>query len=746
MTWGVLLAAVLADATNPPPADHAPIVVTAPRAPGSAIGDIPPQVTLDAEEVQALGATSVGDIIGQLSAQTRSGQGRGGEAPVVLLNGRRISGFAEVRDLPPEAVARVDVLPEEVALKYGYAATQRVINIVLVDRFKAITGELEPRVATGVRRNDFNTEFNLVRIGKANRFTLDMQYQVAQALTEARGGITGSGNQAPFRTLLPETGQFTANAVFAFPLSRSINATLNGRLDSLDSTAGLGSDAGGIAALRQRRRTITSHAGVTLGGDIAKWRWSATGNYDRIETRTLTQTTRPDDDRARSTSTIAAADLTISGPLTTIPAGPVSISLGGGAQIIRFNSLAERTGVATPGASARDIGTARINLDIPLASRKRGFLGALGEVSVNGNILVQHLSDFGTLTTRGFGGRWEPVKPLSFLVSVTDEDGAPTPQQLANPAIFTPDVRVFDFTRGETATIIQRDGGNAALRADKRHVFKAEVTLKPWEKPDLSFSANYVRSTIQRPISAFPAITPAVEAAFPGQIVRDAAGRLISIDARPVNFASADRSELRWGLNYARTWGRDGAAGGARVRGFGGGGGVQGIGGRGFGQGGSRMQLSLYHTIHLTDRTVLRAGLAPLDLLNGAAIGSRGGQPRHELELSGGAFRNGFGIRFNGVWQSATMVTSPDGLPARTLRFGPIGTLNLRLFASPGQRPKLLARAPWVKGFRIILAIDNLFDTRQHVTDGNGAVPQRYQPGYLDPLGRTIRIGVRRTF
>jgi len=57
----------------------------------------------------------------------------------VLLNGRRISGPGEMRDIPTEAIQRVEILPEEVALKYGYTADQKVVNIVLRQRFRAST-------------------------------------------------------------------------------------------------------------------------------------------------------------------------------------------------------------------------------------------------------------------------------------------------------------------------------------------------------------------------------------------------------------------------------------------------------------------------------------------------------------------------------------------------------------------------------------------------------------------------------
>ena len=71
-----------------------------------------------------------------------------GGRPIVLLNGLRISGFREIRDLPPEAIERMEILPEEVALKYGYAADQRVVNIVLRRRFNSTNVELRGRAAT----------------------------------------------------------------------------------------------------------------------------------------------------------------------------------------------------------------------------------------------------------------------------------------------------------------------------------------------------------------------------------------------------------------------------------------------------------------------------------------------------------------------------------------------------------------------------------------------------------------------
>ena len=57
-----------------------------------------------------------------------------------------------------------------------------------------------------------------------------------------------------------------------------------------------------------------------------------------------------------------------------------------------------------------------------------------------------------------------------------------------------------------------------------------------------------------------------------------------------------------------------------------------------------------------------------------------------------------------------------------------------------------LVRHSWARGARVTLSVNNLFDTRQRVHDVTGVTPLAYQPGYLDPLGREIRISFRKLF
>ena len=80
---------------------------------------------------------------------------------------------------------------------------------------------------------------------------------------------------------------------------------------------------------------------------------------------------------------------------------------------------------------------------------------------------------------------------------------------------------------------------------------------------------------------------------------------------------------------------------------------------------------------------------------------------------------------------------------AGDLHFGALATLDLRIFANLQNRFRGKA---WARGTRITLSAQNLFDTRQRVTDATGTTPYAYQRDYLDPLGRTLLLSVRRIF
>lgn len=885
------------------------VTITASGKPfGAVLGDIPPEETFTAADVRAIGVSSVEDLLTELQPQTTSGLG--GD-PVILLNGRRISGRGEIRDLPSEAIQRVEVLPEEVALKYGYSADQKVVNIVLRQRFRASTVDATVGGSTDGGQMTEQLNWSRLQLNRDGRTNLSVKIQNSDALLESdrdlvsrsstglydfAGNVTPAGGgaltnlsalagtpvtvagvpssaaaSAPSlaaflpganranvsditddRTLLPRNRQLTINSVTNRYILDDVSATLNLSLtgsenDSLQGPARarltvpaaspfspFGQDVllyrylGGQDALGQTSRNLAGHAGFTLNRDTEQLRLSLTGNYDRAISKTETDRSVDTNalqarlagleaglnpfgalpalplntDRAKSTTDTADLQFVANRALAKLKAGDLSTTLKLGATGSRLEATSIRSGVQSDSTLSRGEGDVQLSFDLPLASRRKGVHAALGDLSANLNLAARQVSDFGTLTTVGGGVNWSPVRPLSLIASATRQENAPSIAQLGNPLIVTPGSQVFDYVRGTSVDVTRVSGGNPDLRGETRNVLRLGATYKPEKIQGLSLTANYSRRRIDNPVAGFPAATAAVEAAFPDRFTRDSDGVLTRIDTRPVNFQKREREQIRWGFNFSRQigkapppppggWrGRQGAAseraptpspapdtpseatapqpatGAAATTGeetprpaldagarggdgqrFGGGG--RGFGGGGFGRGGgnpraTRLQLALFHTVHLKEQVTIANGLPVLDLLNGDVLGSGGGQPRHEVEAQAGITRYGLGARLTANWKSGTHVDGGVGGATTALDFSSLATVNLRLFADLGVRRELVQAHPLLRGVRLSLAVNNLFDAETKVRDANGVTPLTYQPDYLDPRGRVVQFTVRK--
>lgn len=555
--------------------------------------------------------------------------------------------------------------------------------------------------------------------------------------------------------------------------------------------------------LNRTQETNTVQGGLTLNGNLSEWRWSLTSDYTRAQVNTDTDRSgditalqaaidagtvdplatgfgtllgEPTTDSARSVNQTLNNLATISGSLLNLPSGTVTTTLRAGYNRLQLDSRETRGAVLTTTGLSRDAFSTGINIDIPLADENIDVVDAIGKLSINGNLGYSELSDFGGLIEFGFGLNWEPVDGLVFTASAIGEEAAPGISQLGDPVIITPDVNVFDFATGQTVLAAITTGGNPALLAEKRRDIKLAVNYRPEWLDGFSFLGEYFRNNSDNVASSFPLLTPEIEAAFPDRVTRDPSGQLIAIDRRPVNYANVSSEKIRYGIDFSKRFGQrnedgpgrpdraarseappppggdtpgSGAPGdkpagdapperGARSGGPRGG---PAMGGR---PSGGRWQISAFHTIRLEDRIKIRDGVDELDLLNGSAIGSSGGSPRHEFEINGGWFNNGIGFRLDGKHQIGTRVDG--GLNGSDLRFSDLTTLNLRLFVNLDDRGDLTEKVPFLKGSRISFKVDNIFNDIQTVRDGDGLVPLSYQRGYLDPVGRYVEIDFRKRF
>ena len=620
----------------------------------------------------------------------------------------------------------------------------------------------------------------------------------------ANANKAASGDIGEFRTLLPSFQRFEVNTSWSKMLAPQTNLSISASFEQLDVQSLLGlpfaslTVSGGSAfspfannvqlnryfdsprPLSRETSTKTAQAGVGFNTMLGDWRLALTGDYNLIDSKGRT-TTNADftalsaaiaagtvnpfsaslggdvlfatPDTSESTIGTLSVRSTVSGKPFTLPAGPVLVTLRNGFDRQTIDSLATRRGVTNTADLTRNTINAAVNAEIPLVERGLGALGGIGNVSVNANIGFSELSDFGTLLEWGAGLRWSLFENLSLGVSVIGDENAPGLGQLGNPVSVAPNVAVYDFVRGESRFVDLVSGGNPALVGESRRDFKVTADWSPKIIDGLSLQLEYFKNNSRNTTSAFPLLTPEIEAAFPGRVTRDVNGQLIRVDQRPVNFDREKSQRLRWSFNMSGSIGQQpqggpgagAGGGGGRPAGAGGGG----RGGMGMMPGGgppSRWTIALSHTIRLQEEILVRPGLPVLDLLNGSATSSLGGSPRHELTLSGGVFLKGIGLRLEGNYRSATQVDGNSLTGTSDLRFSDLASLNAFVFINLDQRGKLTQNVKWLKNSRIAFRIDNVLADVIDVRDGNGAVPLSYQPGLLDPQGRVFEVSLRKRF
>ena len=805
--------------------DRRPIFVYGERQ--SAIKAIAPLATLDSDAIGATGATTMSELLQAIRPLTQSASG---EDPIFLLNGQRTSGYQEIGSLPPEAIDKVEVLPEPAALRFGYPPTRRVLNFITKRNFRQVEAKAIVGTTTDPGSTTANANFNLTRLHKDQRFTLALESRHTSSLLQSErhlvpdpdvlfdaiGNVTGlnggeidpalsaaagqtvtvapvPGDAAfrsslgayassanaprifdpgPYRTLVPHNDAWKIESVLADRLGGTLSGSLNLTAERSTDRRFLGpapvtltvpasnpfSPFSSTVLLKRylteapllyiRQTTTTLHGGGTLRGVTAGWRWDLTATADQ---KLVSGSSDFGVDPTAANAAIAnganpfapldapllAGQLTDRGHLLTrtlgtklvvnntpfaLPAGQVNLTATAEAERMMANSV-------TRGADPFDLRLARtrteagVSIDVPLTSRRDHVLGAVGDLSVNGSIYARRVSGFGSLTDHTFGITWAPFKAVQILVQDKRSGTAPAMDKLASPVVVVPNVNVFDFTTGRTEIVTLTQGGNPALLAERKHVRSAGVTVKPFAKADVRLSATYESTDIRNEVGDIYTVSPELEAIFPDRYVRDASGRLIAESFQPTNFTRHRQQSLNMTVSASGAIGKKheqkpGSSGDGRAHFYAGAGPV----------------------IRFSDRLQLRPGTREFDLLHGDSIvGS--GMSRVTAYYYSGIGYLGNDLTIGGWYQGSQRVRS--AIPASDLYFSSLFKVNVGVAISVHHfTPKM----NWTHHLQVKVDIENATDAHVHVHDRNGLVPNRFQPDYLDPIGRTVKLTLRKLF
>jgi hypothetical protein len=136
----------------------------------------------------------------------------------------------------------MEILPEEVSLKYGYAADQRVVNIVLRRRFNSTSSELRGRLATEGGYANGRIDATRLVIAEGTRTSINLRAEGNNALYESERDIALQPVPSQPEPVDPRPFRTTGRSDNDIRLSGTHNRTILG-----DVSATLNAEAEGVA-------------------------------------------------------------------------------------------------------------------------------------------------------------------------------------------------------------------------------------------------------------------------------------------------------------------------------------------------------------------------------------------------------------------------------------------------------------------------------------------------------------------
>lgn len=674
--------------------------------------------SINAADMSAYGLSTVGELIDEIAIE----EGESAGDVEILINGRLSRGRSSIEDYPPEAVERIDVLAPGAAGKSGGSNTARAINIVLRPQSRVLAARGTARAATEGGWGAAMGDLGLTAIDQPRRINVTARVTSENSLLESERGIDqeldAPDGLGRLRTLRGARDRFEVGFSASDQPTSWLNASLNVKLARADTDARLGLSAAGDP-LMQRARSNSAAADLQL--EATRGDWLLTMDAVVRDDRQRVVVTAPIDSAARKTSRSTSRDRSVelraNGPIADLPAGQIRLTVGGSwnrnSIAGQFDSVANSSDQTT-----REL---RLGVDLPIASKASGFASQLGELGIGAELRRGRVSDLGSISSNSFTLRWEPATWLRTFGAVTSSRSQPSIDLLAATPIETPGVRYFDPVMGETVDVVTLSGGNVALGKFGVDSRSLSVRLQPFRNLDLVLNGDYIDSDTRNVIAVLPPASEAVINAFPDRFIRDSGGRLIAVDLRPVTFDRQSESQLRQGINL-----------------------IVPVAGKDRPGRGGRIQLSASHTFLISSRLTIGEGGPTFDLLSRRAAGFGGAtRPRHQFDINLGYAERGLGLRVSVERRSASFLDLGGVAAGDALTFEPLTTFGFRAFAEAG---RLLPTVKWLRGGRFTLTAVNLTNDRESVRDRSGFTPLAYQPGYRDPIGRTIELELRKTF
>jgi iron complex outermembrane recepter protein len=604
-------------------------------------------------------------------------------------------------------------------------------------------------------------------------------YQNLPSLNELAVGADrlNPSNLASFRTLRGEARPYEATLSGNKKLTPWLSLSFNGRVNWSGTTSLTGLPAArfllpanhpispltraAILALNDPTRPLRSVSETnstalsgTLNANAGAWRFTTLGRIDDrnrdlhsdrvvgasgiliIDAATnpfsgsLAQTIPIAIRRSRSKTATYQLSQDGEGPWFSLPAGAVRVRAG--LSTVWSNQFAaDSTGASNSRFSRTEV-TAKAGISVPLTSSAAPHLvlPQLGETELSFDLASLDLGRVGRLERVATSLNWRPLKWLNIVAGHVTDARPVAPELLNAPTSAVDNVLYFDPLNNTSVLVTSLAGGAGNLMNESQEIDSLSITAGPLPKYNLQIGASYTQINITNQFGALPPPSTAVVTAFPERFVRDGNGTLVLVDNRPVNFASQSNREMRFTMGFTIPFaprptldpqGRPMVRRGPPLT----------------------LQINGSHLILLESKTLIRKGLEEIDLLDGGAIGIGGGRPATLSDATIALTQGGTGVRISFARRGVSYLRTGSVAAPDLLTFEPVMKIDVRAFVDLG---RLMPTQRLAKGLRVSLAIENLADDVQRVTSQSGTLPTSFQPTFLDPIGRTIMLELRKVF
>lgn len=413
-------------------------------------------------------------------------------------------------------------------------------------------------------------------------------------------------------------------------------------------------------------------------------------------------------------------------PLFSLPAGPINWSLN-------INSMQNFTEIhqgdrfdngLIQSKFRRSHTIGQTSLSLPISRPQEGPLSFMGDLNIDVSATKQMMTGSASQSGYSINGRWAPFPSIQFIGSYDYSNAAPSFAHLDAPIVSAP-TRIYDHLQGSISEPIVITGGNSQLRSGHRKNISFSANLRPLGNEKVTLNIRYNQMVSENSVTQFPELTPAIEAAFPERIERDEQGNLTFMDARPINLAYTRDTDLATTLTY-----RKGARSTPQRRTT--------IDTQ------SRNSRPLQFSLSVTHRWRLRSDLMIHPWVPTINQMELNGQSKHAVSLLANISQKGYGLTLNGNWSSKASIPADGDFKGSIIK--PPLKLDIALFAEPDKLSRSNEGLNWLSGFKISIDIQNITNSYRKVANWDGSLLPGNSRSEIDPIGRTIKVSLRKKF